>query len=236
MASGERVWRPPEESRSCRSRPRRRRAAGLVQRSRRVSDYHDLEAHYEQRPSVWIEPTSDWGAGAVRLFEIPTNNETNDNIGAFWRPTAVIPEGKPYHLSYRMRWNKQPKLTPALGKVPRRAPARASTASAASSSWSSPAPAATSTACAWTSAPRPASSPASCAAQPAHQGRARQLRARPGQRRRRRVAAATDARRQAGQRNLALPMDSQLKPAAAEGRDVVRGGMPFERPADMPQD
>jgi membrane glycosyltransferase len=29
-------------------------------------------------------------------------------------------------------------------------------------------------------------------------------------------------------------MDSQLKPAAAESRDVVRGGMPFERPADMP--
>ncbi|HEX4972098.1 MAG TPA: hypothetical protein VFV69_13665, partial [Steroidobacteraceae bacterium] len=28
-------------------------------------------------------------------------------------------------------------------------------------------------------------------------------------------------------------MDSQLKPAA-ETRDVVRGGMPFERPADMP--
>ena len=29
-------------------------------------------------------------------------------------------------------------------------------------------------------------------------------------------------------------MDSQLKSAPAEGRDVVRGGMPFERPADMP--
>jgi membrane glycosyltransferase len=29
-------------------------------------------------------------------------------------------------------------------------------------------------------------------------------------------------------------MDSQLKPAAAESRDVVRGGMPFERPAEMP--
>jgi glucans biosynthesis protein len=53
----------------------------------------------------------------VQLFEIPTNNETNDNIVAFWRPTAVIPERKPYRLSYRMRWNKQPKLTPVLGKV-----------------------------------------------------------------------------------------------------------------------
>jgi membrane glycosyltransferase len=29
-------------------------------------------------------------------------------------------------------------------------------------------------------------------------------------------------------------MDSQLKPAALEGREVMRGGMPFERPTDMP--
>jgi membrane glycosyltransferase len=29
-------------------------------------------------------------------------------------------------------------------------------------------------------------------------------------------------------------MDIQLKTAPLEGRDVVRGGMPFERPADMP--
>ncbi len=119
-ASGERVWRPlknPTQLQVSSFTSQAPRGFGLVQRSRRVSDYHDLEAHYEQRPSVWIEPTSDWGAGAVQLFEIPTNNETNDNIVAFWRPTSVIPEGKPYHFSYRMRWNKQPKLTPALGKV-----------------------------------------------------------------------------------------------------------------------
>lgn len=120
MASGERVWRPlknPTQLQISSFTSQAPRGFGLVQRSRRVSDYHDLEAHYEQRPSAWIEPTSDWGAGAVQLFEIPTNNETNDNIVAFWRPSAVIAAGKPYHLSYRMRWNKQPKLTPALGKV-----------------------------------------------------------------------------------------------------------------------
>jgi glucans biosynthesis protein len=120
MASGERVWRPlknPTQLQVSSFTSQAPRGFGLVQRSRRVSDYHDLEAHYEQRPSAWIEPTSDWGPGAVQLFEIPTNNETNDNVVAFWRPTTVIAEGKPYHLSYRMRWNKQPKLTPALGKV-----------------------------------------------------------------------------------------------------------------------
>ena len=119
-AQGERLWRPlknPTQLQVSSFTSQAPRGFGLVQRSRRVSDYHDLEAHYEQRPSVWIEPTSEWGAGAVQLFEIPTNNETNDNIVAFWRPTSVIAEGKPYHLAYRMRWNKQPKLTPALGKV-----------------------------------------------------------------------------------------------------------------------
>jgi glucans biosynthesis protein len=119
-ASGERVWRPlknPTQLQVSSFTSQAPRGFGLVQRSRRVSDYHDLEAHYEQRPSAWIEPTSDWGPGAVQLFEIPTNNETNDNVVAFWRPTTVIAEGKPYHLAYRMRWNKQPKLTPALGKV-----------------------------------------------------------------------------------------------------------------------
>lgn len=119
-STGERLWRPlknPTQLQVSSFTSHAPRGFGLVQRSRRVSDYHDLEAHYEQRPSAWIEPTSDWGPGAVQLFEIPTNNETNDNVVAFWRPTTVIAEGKPYHLSYRMRWNKQPKLTPVLGKV-----------------------------------------------------------------------------------------------------------------------
>jgi periplasmic glucans biosynthesis protein len=119
-ASGERVWRPlknPTQLQVSSFTSQAPRGFGLVQRSRRVSDYHDLEAHYEQRPSAWIEPTSEWGAGAVQLFEIPTNNETNDNIVAFWRPRDAIPAGKPHHFSYRMRWNKQPKLTPVLGKA-----------------------------------------------------------------------------------------------------------------------
>src|SRR5690606_19550095 len=88
------------------------KAFGLMQRSRRASDYQDLEAHYELRPSAWIEPTSDWGSGSVQLVEIPTNNETNDNIVAFWRPDEPIPAGKPWHTSYRLRWNSDPKLMP----------------------------------------------------------------------------------------------------------------------------
>ena len=37
-------------------------------------------------PALWVEPKGDWGAGAVQLVEIPTEDETHDNIVAYWRP------------------------------------------------------------------------------------------------------------------------------------------------------
>jgi periplasmic glucans biosynthesis protein len=120
MASGERVWRPlrnPTQLQVSSFTSEAPRAFGLLQRSRRASDYHDFEAKYELRPSAWIEPTSRWGAGSVQLVEIPTENETNDNIVAMWTPKDPIPAGKPWHISYRLRWNALPKLTPALGRV-----------------------------------------------------------------------------------------------------------------------
>ena len=48
------------------------RGFGLMQRQRAFADYQDLEAHYEKRPSCWVEPIGDWGQGAVDLVEIPT--------------------------------------------------------------------------------------------------------------------------------------------------------------------
>ena len=118
MDSGEQTWRPLRIPHSCKSRaspPMPPRGFGLVQRSRKFSDYQDLEAQYEKRPSTWIEPTSNWGAGSVQLIEIPSDRETNDNIVAFWRPRDPIPAGKPWTTSYRVRWNQTPKLTPDAG-------------------------------------------------------------------------------------------------------------------------
>ncbi len=120
LASGERVWRPlrnPTQLQVSSFTSEAPKAFGLIQRSRRASDYHDLEAHYEDRPSAWIEPTSRWGEGSVQLVEIPIDNEANDNIVAFWRPKHAIPAGKPWHTSYRIRWNSQLELTLALGKA-----------------------------------------------------------------------------------------------------------------------
>jgi glucans biosynthesis protein len=120
MASGEQTWRPlanPMELQVSSFTDVAPKGFGLVQRSRKFSDYQDLEAQYEKRPSTWIEPRNDWGEGAVQLIEIPSDRETNDNIVAFWRPKEPIPAGKPWSASYRLRWNQLPALTPELGRV-----------------------------------------------------------------------------------------------------------------------
>ncbi|MFW5816423.1 MAG: glucan biosynthesis protein, partial [Wenzhouxiangella sp.] len=63
---------------------------GLLQRRRAFEDYHDLEARYDLRPGKWVEPLGgDWGAGRVELVEIPTADETFDNIVAYWTPAKL---------------------------------------------------------------------------------------------------------------------------------------------------
>jgi glucans biosynthesis protein len=88
---------------------------GLVQRSRSPSDFQDFENLYERRPSTWIEPKGDWGAGAVELVEIPSGRETNDNIVAFWRPAQPLAPGHPVHYAYRITWNAEPPLPKSMG-------------------------------------------------------------------------------------------------------------------------
>ena len=77
---------------------------GLEQRDRAFATYEDLEASYQRRPSLWIEPRSGWGPGVVELIELPTEEEIHDNIVAFWRPAAPLEPGKPHALAYRMTW------------------------------------------------------------------------------------------------------------------------------------
>jgi periplasmic glucans biosynthesis protein len=90
---------------------------GLVQRSRDQSDFQDFDALYERRPSAWIEPKGDWGAGAVELVEIPSGRESNDNIVAFWRPAQGLTAGHPAEFAYRLTWLAAPALPKGLGEV-----------------------------------------------------------------------------------------------------------------------
>jgi periplasmic glucans biosynthesis protein len=89
---------------------------GLVQRSRDQSDFQDFDNLYERRPSAWIEPKGDWGAGAVELVEIPSGRESNDNIVAFWRPAQVLSAGHPVEYAYRLSWLAEPALPKGLGE------------------------------------------------------------------------------------------------------------------------
>jgi periplasmic glucans biosynthesis protein len=104
--SGEWIWRPLHNptkkwvSAFVDSNPR---GFGLVQRDRTFENYQDLEAHYHQRPGYWVEPTGQWGEGFVKLVEIPTGNETHDNVVAYWQPKQPYEPGQEITFSYRMR-------------------------------------------------------------------------------------------------------------------------------------
>lgn len=93
------------------------RGFGLLQRRRAFAEFQDLQVLYGVRPSAWVEPIGDWGQGAVDLVEIPTADETNDNIVAFWRPREPLRAGGEYGLTYRMHWGMDDPLAPKLARV-----------------------------------------------------------------------------------------------------------------------
>lgn len=115
--AGEVLWRPlnnPTRLQISAFGDRNPRGFGLMQRARDLRDYNDLEARYERRPSLWVEPEGDWGAGSVILVEIPTDREVNDNIVAFWRPAEPLAAGREHQINYRLHWCS---TAPAEGAV-----------------------------------------------------------------------------------------------------------------------
>src|SRR5580693_8183793 len=84
------------------------RGFGLLQRDRDFDHYQDDGVYYDRRPSLWVEPrpgpTGGWGKGAVQLVEIPTVDETFDNIVAFWNPSEKPKAGQELLFSYRLYW------------------------------------------------------------------------------------------------------------------------------------
>lgn len=105
--AGEWLWRPltdPKNIRVAAFGDENPRAFGLIQRDRRFDNYQDLEASYHQRPSTWVVPVGNWGHGSVRLVELPTPDETNDNIVVFWAPDTLPPLGEPLEFEYRLHW------------------------------------------------------------------------------------------------------------------------------------
>ncbi|TNE35687.1 MAG: glucans biosynthesis protein [Alphaproteobacteria bacterium] len=104
--SDEWIWRPltnPKKLSVSAFMDNNPRGFGLLQRDRNYNNYLDFETHYHRRPSLWIEPTGKgWGKGSVHLVEIPSNEEVNDNIVAFWVFDSPLSADQATRLSYRM--------------------------------------------------------------------------------------------------------------------------------------
>ncbi|MDP3320468.1 MAG: glucan biosynthesis protein G, partial [Bosea sp. (in: a-proteobacteria)] len=103
--TGEWIWRPlrnPRQQAISSFVERDVRGFGLMQRDRVFEHYQDLDLNYELRPSYWIEPQGDWGEGVVELIEIPTTDETNDNIVALWVPKVPLEPGRAFSFGYKL--------------------------------------------------------------------------------------------------------------------------------------
>lgn len=115
--AGEWIWRPLVNPRALRFnayQDHNPRGFGLLQRDRNFENYQDDGVFYERRPCLWVEPKGGWGPGSVQLVEIPTVDETFDNIVAFWNPVVKPQRGQELLFAYRLHWGSQPPVKPPL--------------------------------------------------------------------------------------------------------------------------
>jgi glucans biosynthesis protein len=113
--AGEWIWRPVANRQTLQISAfgdKNPRGFGLLQSARGFDAFLDDETHWEQKPSLWIEPIGDWGEGEIMLLEIPSDSENNDNVIAQWRPKAGIAEGASVAFAYRQFWCWTPPTRP----------------------------------------------------------------------------------------------------------------------------
>ncbi|HET6468140.1 MAG TPA: glucan biosynthesis protein [Geminicoccaceae bacterium] len=117
---GELVWRPltnPAALRISVFADDNPRGFGLLQRDRAFDSYQDLQNRYDLRPNLWVAPKGAWGSGSVRLIEIPTPDESHDNIVAFWTPASAVTAGQELRFAYDLVWSLPPPLAPGTAEV-----------------------------------------------------------------------------------------------------------------------
>jgi glucans biosynthesis protein len=118
--SGEWIWRPltnPATLRFNAFLDQNSHGFGLLQRDRNFDHYQDDGAYYDCRPGLWVEPKGGWGKGSIQLVEIPTVDETFDNIMAFWNPTDKPQTGQELLFTYRLYWGAQIPVSSPLAQV-----------------------------------------------------------------------------------------------------------------------
>lgn len=120
FGTGEWLWRPLRNPRTLQVNSFKAlglKGFGLMQRDQDFRNYEDLEAHYQSRPSAWVEPMGDWGDGHVELVQIPTKEEIHDNVVAYWVPAVPPQAGDSWSYQYRLRWNRAEQVVPTGGRV-----------------------------------------------------------------------------------------------------------------------
>lgn len=114
------LWRPlvnPQRLQVTSFAAKQLKGFGLMQRDRAFHQYEDLEARYDLRPSAWVAPRGDWGPGRVELVLIPTPDETNDNVVAYWVPDNPPKRGEPLRVRYDLSWQKKGETLPPWAHV-----------------------------------------------------------------------------------------------------------------------
>jgi glucans biosynthesis protein len=118
--TGEWIWRPlvnPAQLRFNSYVDENPRGFGLLQRDRSFDHYQDDGAHYDKRPSLWVQPKGQWGKGAIQLVELPTADETFDNIVAFWNPVDRPQRGQELLFGYHLYWGARMPAESPLAQV-----------------------------------------------------------------------------------------------------------------------
>lgn len=112
LESGNLHFRPLETTkdqfRHCVFTMEKPRSWSLLQRDRSFDSYQDPEALYHNRPSVRVEPIEGFDLGKLHLIEMPTKDETDDNVILLWEPQPALEVGKPTRFQYRLRWMRDP--------------------------------------------------------------------------------------------------------------------------------
>jgi glucans biosynthesis protein len=123
-AAGERIFRPlrnPQRTDVTEYRLDSPRGFGLVQRDRSRESYRPADARaaaderYQDRPSAWVEPLGDWGPGKLRLLEIATALESDDNVALAWVPDQLPRDG--LSVRYRLRFGSAVEGAAGFGHV-----------------------------------------------------------------------------------------------------------------------
>jgi periplasmic glucans biosynthesis protein len=119
-STGEWIWRPlvnPDKLLVSHFELDEPHGFGLLQRDRKFVNYEDLETRHELRPNAWVTPIGSWGKGSVKLVQIPSPKETNDNIVAYWVPRELPAQGQPIEFAYNISFQSEDPLDPAAGRI-----------------------------------------------------------------------------------------------------------------------